>query len=321
MTKIKKMNSKLKTQSSSLIWVYPPNDWQSSSSKTFVYGYSNPRARLFVQCDEYLTPERINVFPSGNFAKVISLPNVENTVRLIQITNKKTSIIKRNIYIKPVGATFTVVRNKRAGTRPAPTKKYYHSREMVIVIDPGHGGKEHGTHSPKGIPEKHFNLQIAKMLVEMLRTTSLQWKIYLTRTNDKFVSLNERVNFAKKKKCNIFISIHHNALPDGEDPLKHMGVGIYYSNDYVKLLAKKLLFTISNESRLRRYGIFRRDFFVTRPRFYKGVLIECGFLTHPIEAEYLIQRETQERIVKGIVKALTTLNKTAQVLQDPYSCH
>jgi len=128
--------------------------------------------------------------------------------------------------------------------------------------------------------------------------------VYLTRDEDKYVSLKDRVNFAKKKKCDLFISIHHNALPDGADPLKHRGIGIYYTNNFVKPLAKKLLFNISKETLIKRYGLFKRDFFVTKPGFYKGVLIECGFLTHPIEAEYITKKEVQERIVRGIVKGL-----------------
>ena len=114
------------------------------------------------------------------------------------------------------------------------------------------------------------------------------------------------MNFAKKKKCNLFISIHHNALPDGEDPLKHRGVGIYYTHDFVKPFAKKLLFSISKESGLKKYGIFKRNFYVTKPDFYKGILIECGFLIHPIEAEIVTQRKIQEKIVRGIVKSFTS---------------
>ena len=322
-------NSKIETRKSKmLVWVYPPNNWKSSSHKTFVYGSSDPHARLFVSTDEYLTPERIKIFPNGNFAKVINLPNVKNNVQLIQILGKKKTILKRKIF---VGASLSLRAptlrsgqaprsnpdrlsvNRSGLLRPQPflKKELGPRNDSVIVIDPGHGGKEHGTHSPKGVPEKHFNLQIAKLLVGAYCNTPLRGKIYLTRTKDKFVSLKNRVNFAKKKKCNLFISIHHNALPDGEDPLKYRGVGIYYTHDFVKPLARKLLESISRSvgachgvPLLRKHGIFKRNFFVTRPDFYKGVLIECGFLTHPIEAEYMTQRDVQEKIVRGIVKGL-----------------
>ena len=99
----------------------------------------------------------------------------------------------------------------------------------------------------------------------------------------------------------MFISIHHNALPDNEDPLKHRGIGVYYTHDFVKPFAKKLLEGISKKSGLRKYGIFKRDFAVTRPDFYVGVLIECGFLIHPEEGEYITKKKVQEKIVRGFI--------------------
>ena len=304
-----------------LIWVYPRNNWVSNFKKTFVYGWCNPKAKLFVSSGGVYcnTPvQKIKIFPNGNFAKTIKLPHEKNVIRLIQILNRKKKVITRHVIArKPVRLTKQSYKSDigqvrllcsprlclgGAGRYSVPPRN-----DTVIVIDPGHGGKEHGTHSPKDIPEKHFNLQIAKLLFGKLKN---KYKyVYLTRSKDKYVSLKDRVNFAKKKKCNLFISIHHNALPDNEDPLKHRGVGIYYTHDFVKPFAKKLLESISKEvaycnTPLRKYGIFKRDFAVTRPDFYCGVLIECGFLIHPKEGEYVTQKKVQERIVLGIMKSL-----------------
>ncbi len=295
-----------------LIWVYPPNNWTSNFNKTFVYGWSNPKAKLFASCGGKhisLPVQPIRIFPNGNFAQTVKLPHKKNIVHLIQILNGRRKIISRNVIVKTRVGVYC---NKPLRSKKLKPPILY--GDTVIVIDPGHGGKEHGTHSPKGIPEKDFNLQIAKLLFKKLsrgmpRHTSTG-HTYLTRTKDKYVSLKQRINFARKKKCNIFISIHHNALPDNEDPLKHRGVGIYYTHDFVKPFAKKLLESISKEVRayrntpLQKHGIFKRDFAVTRPDFYTGVLIECGFLIHPIEGEYITQRKVQEKIVRGILKEI-----------------
>ena len=85
--------------------------------------------------------------------------------------------------------------------------------------------------------------------------------------------------------------------------MKHKGVGIYYTHDFVEPFAEKLLESISKTSGLKKHGIFKRDFAVTRPDFYMGILIECGFLIHPVEAEMITKRKTQEKIVRGIIKA------------------
>ena len=303
-------------QNQSLIWVYPPDSWYTTSNKTFVYGYADPNKKLFVSSDEYLVPERIKIFPNGNFARSIKLPDLTNNIKLIQMINGKRKIltrtvITRNKVTKQSQATTSLRGAKRQSNLSNVMRlprAFSPRNDIVIVIDPGHGGSEHGTHSPKGIPEKIFNLQIAKLLYRNLSRVILQYDptchVYMTRTTDKFVSLKQRVLFAKKKKCNILISIHHNALPDSEDPLKHSGIGIYHTHDFVKPLAKTLLDSISKEAYLKRYGIFKRDFVMTRVTFCYAVLIECGFLIHPVESEYITKPETQKKIVNGIIKGL-----------------
>lgn len=286
---------KSNTKNTNLIWVYPPNNWVSDYKQTFVYGWSNPKAKLFVSGQSNkLQP--IKIFPNGNFAQVIKSPHKKNVVKLVQIVNEKKKTIIRHVIARrqelPTKQSHFV---ERVFCRP-PSQTFCNDM-LTIIIDPGHGGKEHGTHSPNGIPEKIFNLQVAKMLHKKLRC-------YLTRSTDKFVSLKQRINFAKEKKCNLFISIHHNALPDNENPLKHRGVGIYYTNNFVKPIAQRLLDSIVKETKLKKYGIFKRDFAVTRPTFYTGLLIECGFLTHPIESEIITSKKIQKKIVDGIFKAI-----------------
>ena len=286
-----------------MIWVYPPHNWKSSAGKTFIYGSCNPKAKLFVSSDEYLIPEKVNVHQNGNFAKSIKLPNIVNNIKLIQITKNKKTILNRRVYIQNKIRTKTL--NKKTLILK-PTHLHPHTpKHKVIVIDPGHGGKEHGTHSPKGIPEKVFNLQIAKLLShKLISSQARRHKTHLTRDKDKFASLKQRVNFAKKKKATILISIHHNALPDSKDPLKYRGLEIYYTHESSKPLAKALLKSISKEAKLKSRGVFKRDLALTRPAFYKAVLIECGYLIHPEESEYITKKSTQEKIVRGIVKAL-----------------
>lgn len=295
------MKKQKQFKNTNLKWVYPPNKWTSNYDKTFIYGWSKPTAKLFVSCNEHLTPTKVNVFPNGNFAKSIKLPYKKNVARLIQILNGKKKTISRHVIASTVGGKQSRSFHKRPGLLRQPFG--LPRNDMTIIIDPGHGGKEHGTHSPKGIPEKYFNLQIAKLLYKKLKRKSKN--VFLTRTTDKFVSLKDRVNFAKFKKCNILISIHHNALPDNKNPIKHRGVGVYYTHNFVKPLANKLLKSISKESGLKQYGVFKRNFALTKPDFCFATLIECGFLTHPIEAELIIQKNTQEKIVKGISKILS----------------
>ncbi|MCK5707662.1 MAG: N-acetylmuramoyl-L-alanine amidase [Candidatus Aureabacteria bacterium] len=77
----------------------------------------------------------------------------------------------------------------------------------TIVIDPGHGGKDQGASGPSGIAEKEVTLDISLKLKKELEKTK-KFKVFMTRTTDKFVSLKKRKKIAKRYKPDVLISIH-----------------------------------------------------------------------------------------------------------------
>ena len=88
----------------------------------------------------------------------------------------------------------------------------------VIVIDPGHGGKDPGSTSISKIPEKNINLAIALQLRSILDKELGDVKILMTRETDEFIDKKERGSFANKNKGKLFISIHTNSkLPEETD--------------------------------------------------------------------------------------------------------
>ena len=82
---------------------------------------------------------------------------------------------------------------------------------FVLVIDPGHGGKETGAIGRKG-KEKDINLSVAKLLGQYIANEHPDVKIIYTRTQDKAIGLDERANIANKANANLFISIHANSV-------------------------------------------------------------------------------------------------------------
>ncbi len=83
----------------------------------------------------------------------------------------------------------------------------------VIVIDAGHGGKDYGAIGRhKKTREKDINLEIAKNLAKMIRKDK-QFKVIMTRSKDKYVSLDDRARIANEAKADLFISIHCNSSP------------------------------------------------------------------------------------------------------------
>ena len=82
-----------------------------------------------------------------------------------------------------------------------------------IVLDPGHGGSDPGTIGHGGTKEKDITLAIALKLREQLIRHGVA-DILMTRTDDSDVSLQERVDYAKEAKADMFVSIHVNSLPN-----------------------------------------------------------------------------------------------------------
>jgi N-acetylmuramoyl-L-alanine amidase len=83
--------------------------------------------------------------------------------------------------------------------------------KLTVVLDPGHGGIDNGTHGATGVYEKDITLAFAKILGEKLRSTGL-YDVFYTRTDDSFVALNDRVAFARAHHADLFLSIHANSF-------------------------------------------------------------------------------------------------------------
>ena len=79
--------------------------------------------------------------------------------------------------------------------------------KKVIVLDPGHGGKDPGAIGYSGMYEKNITLSMGKELKAMLDKTG-KYKVYLTRSTDEFIPLRDRVKIARKYKADLFISLH-----------------------------------------------------------------------------------------------------------------
>ena len=85
----------------------------------------------------------------------------------------------------------------------------------LVVIDPGHGGIDNGTRAPSGLNEKAIVLEFGLLLRDRIEKTG-KYRVVMTRTDDTFVPLAERVRFARARQAALFISIHADALARGD---------------------------------------------------------------------------------------------------------
>lgn len=123
---------------------------------------------------------------------------------VVDLTNLKAAIKHT-----PTKAHAATKSSKIKSTHEQPPLKPT-GRDIIIVIDPGHGGKDPGATGPRGIHEKNVVLAISKDLqADLNRTPGIH--AYLTRKSDYYISLRERLRIARKDKADLFVAIHADA--------------------------------------------------------------------------------------------------------------
>ena len=100
-------------------------------------------------------------------------------------------------------------------------------RDIRIVIDPGHGGKDPGAIGPNGTWESVVALAVSQRLAEQINKTQ-DMRAFLTRSGDSFVPLRDRMEIARERKADLFVSIHADALDNNP---RVRGASIYTLSD------------------------------------------------------------------------------------------
>tara|TARA_B100000700_G_C14937808_1_gene805257 strand:- start:217 stop:1356 length:1140 start_codon:yes stop_codon:yes gene_type:complete len=183
-------------------------------SKHEISAYNNP-SRIAVDLfnvkfsDDFSFPQPIGIIDAIRYSEFNS-----ETSRIVFDLNGSPNI-KNVRVLKPSSGSirrlsFDIISDKKnIEIKKRKSKKNYNLRK-TIIIDPGHGGKDPGTSFPKVVSEKDIVLRFSRILKKHLSRNN-NYRIFLTREDDRFVSLIDRVNFAKSKNADLFISIHADA--------------------------------------------------------------------------------------------------------------
>jgi len=175
---------------------------------------------------------------------------------------------------------------------------------IKILLDPGHGGPEDtGATGPTGYPEKNVTLIMAKLVREQLQARGAT--VYMTRQEDKDVSLQDRVAMIDKLKPAIAISIHYNSLPDDGDAQNTQGMGAFWYNAQAHSLAAFLHNYIVSKLGRPSYGVFWDNLALTRPTTAPAVLLELGFMSNPVEFEWVTNPQEQPKLAEAIADGIT----------------
>jgi N-acetylmuramoyl-L-alanine amidase len=175
-------------------------------------------------------------------------------------------------------------------------------RGKVICIDAGHGGHSSGAHGvTPDVWEKHLCLQMALEAARALRDAGAT--VILTRGDDTYLSLDERIDLANEKGVDLFISIHCNAMPRANTMT---GTETYYCTPQSLDLARAMHSGMVGAMGGRDGGIRRRGFAVIRRTTMPSVLLEVGYINADGDEQKLsdtnYQRSVGEAIRDGVIR-------------------
>jgi len=174
---------------------------------------------------------------------------------------------------------------------------------IKILLDPGHGGAESGAAGPTGYPEKDVTLIVTKLVRDQLLAQGAT--VYMTREENKDVSLQDRVAMIDKLQPAIAISIHYNSLPDEGDAQNTQGMGAFWYNTQAHSLAVFLHNYVVSQLKRPSYGVFWDNLALTRPTTAPAVLLELGFMSNPVEFEWVTNPQEQQKLATAIANGIT----------------
>ena len=198
-----------------------------------------------------------------------------------------------------------------------------HVPAASIVLDAGHGGTDPGATSPGGLAEKGVNLSVTNHAKAALERAGVS--VVVTRTADYDVELALRAQIAKAVNARAFVSIHHNAEPDG--PWPGPGSETYYQigsadskrlagliyEEIVKALSRFSIAWVADRDAGAKYRPGRRgDYYAVlrQPAPVVSALVEFAFISNPPEAELVARPDVQqiegEALARAILRYLTT---------------
>lgn len=197
-----------------------------------------------------------------------------------------------------------------APAKPKPKRL----KGLIVVIDPGHGGRDPGT--VKGtVRESDLTLAVAAKLKKLLEAEGA--KVYRTRTRDEYVTLADRSAYSHKVGAHISVSLHINSMPNRKAA---EGIETYYFRGLSNTLAHTVHAVLVSQTQAvdRKVRSNRRFYLISAPRV-PSVLVELGFITSIAEKGKLKSPKYQHRLAAGIRDGLIRWRKKSVRSSSPAS--
>lgn len=180
----------------------------------------------------------------------------------------------------------------------------------IVVLDPGHGGKDNGASGPGGLHEKDVNLDVALQAGKLLQAKGIQ--VVYSRSDDSFVNLEDISAIANRSNADVFVSIHCNSAltstPGGTE--SYTFTSINYPELFLQQDERKRLATLLQENLIAKLqrtnrGVKEENFSVLRNTQMPAALVELSFISNPTEEQLLASPDYRARAAQAIADAIS----------------
>ncbi|WP_215142322.1 N-acetylmuramoyl-L-alanine amidase [Exiguobacterium qingdaonense] len=190
------------------------------------------------------------------------------------------------------------------------TSKPSTSTGTVIVLDPGHGGKDPGAVNGS-LYEKTIVLDVTKRVEAYLRS-KYNYTVRLTRSTDVYLTLDQRVAAAKSLRGDLFVSMHANAATSSAAK----GIETFYSSSSAHSARSRVLASniqsnlVSKMSGMSNRGVKTANYYVITYNTMPSALVELGFISSPTDYAYLRSDASRQRMAEGVAEGIAKYVRT-----------
>lgn len=237
------------------------------------------------------------ILTRSNQGDTFEVINSENDWYVIKLPNGQSGYVASWL-VKAVDREVTQNSKPSYSAAKSSNEIEQYLQGKKIVIDPGHGGKDNGTTGYYGTLEKAVTLKTAYQLYQKL--TDAGANVVLTRNNDSFISLPERVSLSHHYDADAFISIHYDSYGDQQTN----GLTTFFYHPWQKELAVNIHSSLITKTNMNDRGVSFGDYYVIRENSQNAILVELGFLSNPKEELHINSDQYQVMAATGIYEGL-----------------
>jgi len=214
----------------------------------------------------------------------------------------------------------------------SPPKNRPGARIKTVCLDPGHGGKDPGNRVGSNL-EKTYTLELAEEVRDELTGAGL--KVTLTRSTDTFLELPTRPELARRRNADLFVSLHFNSADNSRNSVRGAevycltpagvsstnargeggGAGWFPGNRFNEknlFLAYQVQKSVTKSLGLEDRGVRRARFAVLRDALMPAVLIEAGFMSHPVEGRKIFDPAYRKQMARAIADGLLAYKRAVE---------